>query len=156
MVENSYDSHIIWNKERKALRVYPSLRNKYKDFYSEILGNKLNEIDYKKYLLTDKILTEHDILFDEVDKAADKTFMVGTIFKIDNGDGTHRKLQVLMQRFNSNKFYETIRDVTDFYVSKNEALNNLAEVIETRKELNYKIRESLYAGQSRAFINKDS
>jgi len=157
VVSNSYDTHLLWDKDRICFKAYPSssIPEEKAEFYKSLVGHRLENLEHGYNILTEKQILDHYKLFDEIDNN-DGEGIVGSTFKVVTPDGKETVLQVLMQRFNSNKFYETIRDVTDFYKEESNALQELANAIEGTYQLNYNIRTEINEERSRAFIGKDS
>jgi len=152
MIHNSYDSHLIWNKNRVCTNVYPGKNSEYPQFYKKLLNNSLGSIKCPDIGGWDDVfIEEHNSLFDAVDKNDKKTYTSIVKLSIDNIDIT---LEILMQRFNSNKYYEVIRNITDFSRNR-EALMDLEKTLANLANTDYQIRSFINGENSRKFIGRD-
>jgi len=160
MVSNSYDTHLLWDKDRVCFKAYPStsVGDVKARYYKSLIGHRIEEVEGSIDVLTQDQIEDHYRLFDEIDENCtngDCLAVVGSTFRVTEPDGRNIILQVLMQRFNSNKFYQTIRDVTDFYEQESDAMEVLAEAIDVRYKLNHNIRKEISGKESRTFSNKN-
>ena len=149
MISCSSDSHILWDKKRMGYKVYPTAETEHISFYNHIINNTIESameftsIEYeKKGLIIDSTMCDtHNRLFDLVDASPEKTYT--SIIRIAVKDVEPIVLEVTMKRFNHDKYYEVVRNITTFARSR-EALMKLGDVIREFAAINHEKMEFLH------------
>lgn len=151
MIKTSYDSHIIWDKDRRCLYVYPSDETSYPEFYKQLVGKTLDETIDIMHELVNSGMSEEEIkgdmviqynkLFNAIDENPLKTYH--TIVRACLSKKNTIVLEIVMQKFNSDKYYSVIRNITDFSRSR-EALINMETALKSFAKIQNEKREFIY------------